>query len=298
MTRFAWIAVTWALVPVPALCDDLACADFVQAAPAHPGSTDMVALRAQPAVPADGAVLARAAVSSTAVDLEIVVTDAPQALYGYRRVGDPRLDAVALVGPLAAGAYAVTTRTRLIAGGVETACEPRRSELVVAATAAPVVLVDVVEYYDAVHDRHFMTAGAREIADLDAEPGRWARTGRSFKAYALYGSDNRAEPVCRYERSGAEARDGYVVSASYRECAALAGSDAWRYDLRAFDIVLPDTLTGECPPDTRPVYRVWNARSGDHRWTTDAVLRASLVARGWVPEGYDHLGTSMCTPGS
>jgi len=255
-------------------------------------------LRAQPTVPAHGAVLARVAVSAAAIDLEIVVTDAPQAFHGYRRVGDPRLDAVAVVGPLAAGAYGVTTRMRLIKKDVETSCEPLRSELVVAAAAAPVVLVDVVEYYDALHERHFMTAGTREIADLDAEPGRWARTGRSFKAYALYGSDNRAEPVCRYERSGSEALDGYVVSASYRECEALAGNDGWRYDLRAFDIVLPDTLTGECLPGTRPVYRVWNASSGDHRWTTDAVLRASLVARGWVPEGYDNLGTSMCTPTS
>jgi hypothetical protein len=297
MKPFAWVAAACALAPLPALGDG-GCVDVVQAAPAHPASTEPVALRAPLAVPPGRAVLARAAVRRDAIELDVVVTDAPQALAGYRRVGDPALDAMAFVGPLDAGSYVIATTTRLIAAGVETPCPAQRTGLVVADTRAPVVLVDVIEYHDAASDRHFMTADPREVADLDASPARWARTGRGFRAYALYASDNRAEPVCRYERAGSVARDGYVLSASYRECAALAASPAWRYDSRAFDIAHPDTLTGDCPGGTRPVYRVWDARSDDHRWITDSVLRASLVARGWVSEGYGNLGVAMCAPTS
>jgi len=291
----AWLTLACALVPLRALGDG-GCVDVVQFAPAHPGSGDPVAVRAQVAVPPGRSVLARAGVAQTAIDLEVVVTDVPQALAGYRRVGDPAVDAAGSVGPLAPGTYAVTTVTRLIGDNVEVACPPMRTQLVVGESAAPVVLVDVIEYYDVARHRHFMTADPREIADLDAEPGRWARTGRAFKAYALYASDNRAEAVCRYERAGGAARDGYVMSPSYAECARLAADNAWRYDSRAFDIVLPDTLGGDCPAGTRPVYRIWNARNGDHRWTTDAMLRASLVAGGWVPEGYGSLGVAMCSP--
>jgi hypothetical protein len=298
MRRCASIAFLCALMPLPALADDAGCVAVVQAAPAHPAASEFVALRAQVAAPAGHAVLARAAVKQRAIDLDVVVTDTPQALAGYRRVGDPALDAMAFVGRLAEGAYVITTTTRLIAGGVETPCPALRTELVVTDTGGPVVRVDVIEYYDAAQDRHFMTADAREIAELDGAPGRWSRTGRGFKAYALYASDNRAEAVCRYERAAGKARDGYVLSASYRECAALAASPVWRYDSRAFDIAHPDTSSGECPDGTRAVYRVWNARNGDHRWITDAVLRASLVANGWISEGYGNLGVAMCAPTS
>ena len=295
MRRYAWLAVTCALAPLPAFADG-GCVDLVLAAPAHPASTDRVALRAQLAVPAGRAVLARAVRRGSAIELEVVVTDEPQLLPAYRRVGDPALDALAFVGPLDAGSYTITTTTRSIAAGIETRCPASRSDLVIARTPAPVVFVDVIEYYDTVGRRHFMTADAREIADLDASPTRWVRTGGGFKAYALYESDNRAEAVCRYERAGGTVRDGYMLSATYRECAALAANGAWRYDSRAFDIVHPDTLSGACPAGTRAVYRVWDLGSGDHRWTTDAVLRASLVAHGWVSEGYGSLGVAMCAP--
>ena len=298
MKPFAWILIACALAPAPALGDNAGCAAVVQSAPAHPAAGESVALRAQVAMPPGRVVLARAALERSAIELEIVVTDDPGALAGYRRVGDPGVDALAFVRPLAPGSYAITTTTRLIAGGVETPCAALRMALEVTDAGGPVVQVDVIEYYDATLERHFMTADAREIAALDAAGARWSRTGRGFKAYALYASDNRAEAVCRYERAAGDLREPYVLSASYRECATLAASPAWRYDSRAFDIVHPDTLSGDCPASTRPVYRVWNARNDDHRWITDAVLRASLVAKGWIAEGYGSLGVAMCAPTS
>jgi hypothetical protein len=296
-TKLVLLAVAAIALPGIAIADT-SCAGVVQAAPAHPSSGEAVALHV-PVDPQEGrVVLAQARVDAQAIDVDVVATDAPQRFRGYRRVSDAAVDAMAVVGPLATGSYEITATLRLQSAGVETACPALHAALVVTDASAPVVLVDVIEYYDTTRDRHFMTADAREIAELDAAPSRWARTGRGFKAYALYASDNRAEAVCRYERGGNPARDGYVLSASYRECAALAASPAWRYDSRAFDIVLPDTATGDCPGGTRAVYRVWNPRSGDHRWTTDAVLRASLVAKGWTSEGYGDLGVAMCAPTS
>ena len=51
-------------------------------------------------------------------------------------------------------------------------------------------------------------------------------------------------------------------------------------------VFLPDPVSGECPPDSRPVYRVWNARAdSNHRYTTDAAIYATMQSLGWLPEG-------------
>jgi BNR repeat protein len=62
---------------------------------------------------------------------------------------------------------------------------------------------------------------------------------------------------------------------------------------------LPDTATGGCPSDPVPVFRLWNHRAdSNHRYVTDPVVRAQMIARGYVPEGYGPLGTAMCSPGA
>jgi hypothetical protein len=51
------------------------------------------------------------------------------------------------------------------------------------------------------------------------------------------------------------------------------------------------------PGQTIPVYRLWNQRAdSNHRYTTDATVRAQMIARGYVSEGYGPLGVAMCAP--
>ena len=70
------------------------------------------------------------------------------------------------------------------------------------------------------------------------------------------------------------------------------------YDFEApnvFYVGLPDIATGACPAGTTPVFRLWNQRAdSNHRYTTDANVRAQMLAKGYVSEGYGPLGTAMC----
>ena len=60
-------------------------------------------------------------------------------------------------------------------------------------------------------------------------------------------------------------------------------------------MALPNTTTGACPAGTVPVYRLWNQRfDSNHRFTTDPVVKAQMVARGYVAEGYGPDAVSMC----
>ncbi|MCC7122340.1 MAG: hypothetical protein IT493_12350 [Gammaproteobacteria bacterium] len=63
----------------------------------------------------------------------------------------------------------------------------------------------------------------------------------------------------------------------------------------AFYAALPDPLTGACPAATIPVYRLWNQRvDSNHRYVTDPVLKAQMIARGYVAEGYGPDPVAMC----
>ena len=57
----------------------------------------------------------------------------------------------------------------------------------------------------------------------------------------------------------------------------------------------PDHATGACPDGTIAVYRLFNQRAdANHRYTTDPAVRAQMIARGYVPEGYGPEGVAMC----
>jgi hypothetical protein len=169
-----------------------------------------------------------------------------------------------------------------------------------AAHAAPVT---VVEYYNRTLDHYFMTPLAHEIEVLDAgrQPG-WSRTGRNFVAFGSAGDAVDATPVCRYYIPPQHG-SSHFFSAAPDECAAVAariGSDPSfsGYILEtpaAFLAVLPDRLTGACPAGRVPVMRLWNRRAdANHRYVTDRNLQATMIAQGYVPEGYGAQGTAMC----
>ena len=165
-----------------------------------------------------------------------------------------------------------------------------------AALGGPVAL-PAIEYYNASQDHYFVTAAANEIADLDnGSFGGWQRTGYAFNAYvsAMAGFG----PVCRFYIPPGRG-DSHFYSASPAECAiAVSTYPYFVYESpNVFYIALPDLTTGACPANTVPVYRVWNKRvETNHRYMTSAAVRATMVAAGWVAEGYGPDQVIMCAP--
>jgi len=162
---------------------------------------------------------------------------------------------------------------------------------------------DVVEYYNAALDHYFMTARGAEIFDLDTgiHPG-WSRTGFVLPAFATATSG--AQPVCRFYIPP-PLGDSHFFSADPLECAAVVLKTAtdpnyigYVYESpAAFFVALPDRLSGACPLRTAPVYRLWNGRAdSNHRYTTDPAIRATMVAAGYISEGYGPQGVAMCAP--
>ena len=159
-----------------------------------------------------------------------------------------------------------------------------------------------VEYFDAALGHYFLTTLPSEINFLDTGgfPG-WVRTGRSFWVWPADGSaPSDTNPVCRFYGRPEAGLNSHFYSASPAECLAVLSRfpEAWiieTWDL--FNVLLPDTATGNCPLGTTPVYRLYNNRAdANHRYTTDLNLRSQMMALGWIPEGYGTIGVVMCSP--
>ncbi len=154
-----------------------------------------------------------------------------------------------------------------------------------------------IEYYNAAFDHYFVSALAADIAALDSGALKgWLRTGQAFGAYLEPAAG--ASPVCRFYLPPANG-DSHFYSASPAECAAVrAKFPSFVYEAPdVMHVALPDLVTGECPPDTQKVYRVWNNRvDSNHRYTTDAAVKATMIAKGYVAEGYGPDAVIMCAP--
>jgi len=156
--------------------------------------------------------------------------------------------------------------------------------------------VTVVEYYWAARDHYFITAGAAEIAALDAAPpGGWVRTGKTFRALAAPQAAN--SPVCRFYLP-LEFGDSHYYGRGTVECDAThAAFPGFVYESPAVMYLYLPT-NGVCPAGTIPVYRVFSARAdANHRYTTERAVRDQMVAQGWVAEGDGPDLVVMCAPG-
>lgn len=160
--------------------------------------------------------------------------------------------------------------------------------------------VAVVEFYNAALDHYFITASAKEIADLDAGVHKgWTRTGKSFQAWGVGSTGNTGRrPVCRAYGNPAAGLDSHFYSASPQECVATVTKfkGAWLLEAsEVFEMELPDTTTGACTSGGAPVYRVWNNRAdSNHRYTTSIADRDAMVAKGYVKEGYGPNSVTLC----
>lgn len=156
-------------------------------------------------------------------------------------------------------------------------------------------LSKAVEFYNGSLDHYFISGSPDEIAALDS--GRfsgWSRTGYSFNVYLVPQAGS--YPVCRFyipPKNG----DSHFYSASPDECQQVAAKFP-SFEIEApnvFYVYLPNP-DGSCESATA-VYRLWNKRADtNHRYTTDVTVRADMIARGWVPEGYGTAGVSICAP--
>jgi len=153
----------------------------------------------------------------------------------------------------------------------------------------------VVEYYNATLDHYFVSALAADIAALDSGTFKgWVRTGLTFGAYLTPAAG--ANPVCRFYLPPANG-DSHFYSASPAECTEVRAkfptfvleSSAVMY------VALPDLASGECPAGTVKVYRLWNNRAdSNHRYTTEAAVKAAMLAKGYIAEGYGPDAVIMC----
>ena len=168
----------------------------------------------------------------------------------------------------------------------------------------PAGAITVVEFYNQALDHYFVSPLAPDIDSLDT--GRfegWSRTGLAYSAFpTLAAGGAGVNPVCRYFIPPQHG-NSHFFSASPAECAVVlewigtvpSFSGYILETPNAYYIALPNTTTGACPVGTVPVYRLWNQRfDSNHRFTTDPVVKAQMVARGYFAEGYGPDAVSMC----
>jgi len=164
----------------------------------------------------------------------------------------------------------------------------------IGAPPPPASTVEVIEFYHGAFDHYFMSSSSADIQALDSGslPG-WVRTGQSFRAYET--AQPGTSPVCRFYLPPAHG-DSHFYSASPTECAETRIKfPSFVFEAAAVAHIALPASTGACPVNSRPVYRVWNNRhDSNHRYTTDPKIRAAMMAKGGIAEGYGALGVSMC----
>lgn len=157
--------------------------------------------------------------------------------------------------------------------------------------------VQSIEFYHAALDHYFVASNAQEISDLDTGVhAGWTRTGYVFNVWD--GSSIGINPVCRYYIPPGYG-DSHFFSGSLQECTDTGSKFPQLVDesSAAFYIALPDQGTGVCAGTGVPVYRLWNGRvDSNHRYTTSTTVKALMITRGYIAEGYGPDQVAMCAP--
>jgi mono/diheme cytochrome c family protein len=160
-------------------------------------------------------------------------------------------------------------------------------------------LVAAQEFHHAAFDHYFITTVADEITKLgNGTFAGWSPTGRTFNVYLATGAPAGTARVCRFFSAAFAPKSSHFYTPSASECALVQASADWSFEGEVFNVP-PVAADGSCPSGTLPVYRLYNNGMGaapNHRYTTDATVRAQMIAAGWVPEGSGSQGVVMCTP--
>lgn len=140
-----------------------------------------------------------------------------------------------------------------------------------------------VEYVRTASGDYFVTSAPGEMAHLEQGDSGWQRTGQSFGVFGAGVSPVRR--MCRYmldPKYGPSS--SHFFGASVAECGL---GYPWKFEGDVLPVMLPKA-DGSCVDGTLPLHRVYNAGQGGaprHRYTTDAGIRASMLAQGWIAEG-------------
>ena len=106
--------------------------------------------------------------------------------------------------------------------------------------------------------------------------------------------------MCRFFTEAFAPKSSHFYTSSSAECNLLRNeSRDWKYEADAFYVESADNPAGSCPTGTQAVYRLYNnGQTGapNHRYTTDPGVRADMMGRGWIPEGYGPEGVGFCAP--
>jgi len=125
-----------------------------------------------------------------------------------------------------------------------------------------------------------------------------ARTGRGFNAYAS-NSDN-VTAVCRFFTVAFPPKSSHFYTSNSAECNNVRSNNRdWTFEAEAFYVQQADSVSGGCPTGFQAVYRLYNnGQSGapNHRYTTDPAVRAEMMGKGWIPEGFGPEGVGFCAP--
>jgi hypothetical protein len=287
------------------LCDLTGDATFT---PVHPQATDVIGFNVTLSAVYSGPpqlILSKATIGpGPQATLDIVVTTDATPFGDYEfaaaTIQGPIARARGTVGRAPVGEYAVTVIVRRYNPMSRTLDEPCSRKLSRFLVYPDDGLAPVVEYFHPLLDHYFMTQNAAEIAALDAgaHPG-WQRTGQSFLAYRP-GQTHFQLPAVRRFYGSPSAGLGHFFTIDYADQFALTYgplSSAWIMETdNAFEIGRPDQ-DGNCPAGQNPVYRLWNRRvDSNHRYTTDPAIKAQMIDRGYVAEGYGPDVVDMCAP--
>ncbi len=163
---------------------------------------------------------------------------------------------------------------------------------------------ELVEFYNKKLDHYFVTVEPKEIQDLDSGVHEgWARTGYRFLVIKAGSAYPESVPVCRfYGRPEAEL-DSHFYSAKVSECQEVKDkfSHAWQLESdEVFRAFLVDPMTGKCPTDASPVYRLWNQRPDvNHRYSDQISVYQEMVNKAYKGEGDGNpaLPVAFCAAG-
>jgi len=160
----------------------------------------------------------------------------------------------------------------------------------------PPAMARAIEYYNAALEHYFVTAGADEIAKLDSGVIKgWQRTGESFNVYPA-AADGRVA-VCRFFSTAFGDKSSHFYAPRGLGCEAVLQNPSWVFEGDVFYTYLPDAA-GACPDGNNAIYRLYNNGQGgapNHRFTTSELVRAQMIADGWIAEG-SGVGVGMCSP--
>jgi photosystem II stability/assembly factor-like uncharacterized protein len=155
-----------------------------------------------------------------------------------------------------------------------------------------------IEFYHGAFNHYFVSADLDEIAGLDAGVFQgWARTGESFRV--AQGDDAGNQPVCRFFGVGFAPLSSHFYTPYSTECDIVKADPKWVYERIAFGLALPDATTHGCPPDTRPLFRLWNHNlngAPNHRYTTSMATFGGMQNLGWIFEGEKETRVFACVP--